>query len=74
MLVTMQDFRTCRAFSARGFCAAGGRRMAETLGLDWGDFVRNGIDAEKLEATCDPFALALVKWARERAAQEASRG
>jgi hypothetical protein len=43
-------------------------------GFDWKDFVRNGIAAERLEATGDGFALALVDWARKCETQGAARG
>ena len=42
-------------------------------GIDWGDFVRNGIEAEKLEAIGDAFALALVQHARACEAREAAQ-
>lgn len=80
MIVTTRHVFTVPGFSKRpGLCRDGGRRWARAHGLDWSDFVRNGIDAEKLEAIGDAFALAIVKWARdcdarERAALEAAHG
>lgn len=72
MIVTLQHVRTIPGFSARpGFCHAGARAWCATHGVEWRDFVRHGIDAGKLEAIGDAFALALVRWARECEAREA---
>jgi hypothetical protein len=38
-------------------------------GFVWADFVANGIEAEKLEATGDALALRVVEVAREREAR-----
>jgi hypothetical protein len=46
---------------------------AAARAFDWKDFVRNGIEAEKLEATGDGFALALVA-GRASAAKERAHG
>lgn len=65
MIVTMRHLRSIPGYSSRpGFCVSGTRGLAAQYGLDFRDFARNGIDAARLEATGDPFALALVKWAR----------
>lgn len=75
MIVTTRHLFTIPGYSPRsGFCRAGARDWARRQGLDWKDFVRNGIPSETLEATGDGFALALVKWARECAAREAAHG
>lgn len=80
MIVTTRHVFTVRGFNKRpGMCRDGARRWARAHGIDWGDFVRNGIDADKLEAIGDAFALAIVKWAREcdareRATLEAAHG
>lgn len=71
MIVTTRHLFTCPGFNRRpGFCRDGARRSAVALGLDWHDFVRNGIDSDKLTATGDAFALALVAWAEKCAAAE----
>lgn len=71
MRVTFQHVRTVPYFSKRpGFCRDGMRRWFAEHDLDFHDFVQNGIEAEKLEAIGDAFALAAVKWARECAAHE----
>jgi hypothetical protein len=75
MIVTIRHMRSIPGFSKTpGFCGPGARRVCESLGFDWRDAVRNGIDAELLEATGNGFALALVKWARECEAAEAAHG
>ena len=75
MIVTTRHLFTIPGFSARpGFCRGGARAWFAAHGLDWGDFVRNGIAAEAIEATGDGLALTLVAWARQCAAQEAADG
>jgi hypothetical protein len=75
VIVTARHLFTIPGYSARpGFCRPKARAWAAQHGFDWKDFVRNGIDAEKLEATGDGFALALVAWARECEAQEQAHG
>lgn len=65
LVVTRRHLFTVPGFSRRaGFCRGGARRWFDAHGLDWRDFVRNGIAAETLEATRDGMALALVAWAR----------
>lgn len=75
MIVTTRHVFTIRGFNTRpGFCRDGSKAWARTQGIDWGDFVRNGIESERLEATGDAFALALVAWARECESQEKPNG
>ena len=74
MIVTTRDLFTVPGFSPRpGFCRSGARDWFRAHGLDWRDFVAHGIDADKLAATGDALALALVDWARKRQ-QEAGDG
>lgn len=66
MIVTTRHLFTIPGFTPRpGFCRGGARDWFAAHGLDWADFVRNGIAAEKMEATGDALGLALVAWARE---------
>lgn len=53
-------------------CSQGARAFFVRHGLDWSDFLRNGIDAEKLRATGDAMALSVVEQAEreERGRQE----
>lgn len=75
LIVTTRHLFTIPGFSKRpGFCRGQSREWARRHGLDWQDFVHNGIDAAQLEATGDGLALALVEWARTCAAQEQGNG
>ena len=71
MRVTMDHLRRAPGFGMRpGFCAQGGREWFAYYGLDWGAFVRDGIDADVLEATGDALGLRVAAFARA----EAERG
>jgi hypothetical protein len=59
-LITITDVRMA------GLCASGARRWFEAYGLDFRDFVTNGIDAEVLLATGDAYALRVVEFTRSR--------
>lgn len=48
------------------YCARGSRRWFARHGLNWGEFVKNGLPAEVFEATGDAMALRLVAHAKER--------
>lgn len=65
-IVTMQDARAVRTPTGRGYCSRGIRAFFARHGLDFQDFLRNGIAAEKLEATGDHMALKAVEVARGR--------
>lgn len=60
LIVTMGDLRRA------GICAAGARRWFPLHGFDFRDFLKNGIAAERLLATDDPFARRAVEEARKR--------
>jgi hypothetical protein len=49
-----------------GYCSRGARRWFARMGLDWGDFVRDGIDAEVLRATGDAMALRLIDHIKDK--------
>jgi hypothetical protein len=75
MIVTMRHARTIPGFSAKpGFCARGMCAFARRHGISLREFAKNGIEAARLEATGDAFAIALVQWARECEAQEQPHG
>ncbi|MHA3913839.1 thioredoxin domain-containing protein [Halovulum sp. GXIMD14793] len=59
--ITVKDFRAC------GVCPDAANWF-RAVGLDWRDFVRNGIEAEELRATGDHLDLInrLEAAARER--------
>ena len=61
-MVTTQDLRAAR------ICFGGARPWFRRHGLDWSDFVANGVPAETLEGTGDALALRVVAEARAREA------
>lgn len=48
------------------FCVEGGKMFFEKYGLDWSDFVRQGISSDILEPLDDAVANKIIKVARER--------
>lgn len=69
MIVTIQHMHTVPTWTGRqGYCHGQGRAFAERNGLDWMSFVQHGIDADKLLATGDAMAAALVDHARNEVA------
>lgn len=70
MIVTLDHVRRTPGFGVRdGFCAQGGREWFAFYGLDWGAFVRDGIEAEVLEATGDALGMRVAAFARAEAAR-----
>lgn len=66
LIVTSAHLRTIPYFrAAPGFCLPKARTWFKRHGLDFRDFLDNGIPAETLLATGDGMAQALVRWARE---------
>ena len=63
MIVIMRDMRAAK------ICSRGAREFFKRHGLDWSGFLKNGIEAEKLEATGDAMALKVVEVARGRQEQ-----
>lgn len=49
-----------------GYCNKGGRQFFERHNLDWGKFLREGVDAETLIKTGDAMALRAVAHAEEK--------
>ncbi|HVI60142.1 MAG TPA: hypothetical protein VM619_14885 [Luteimonas sp.] len=74
MIVTHSHFRTIPARAGSGYCNRGGRAWFERHGLDWSDFVHNGIDESALLSTGDGLAIKLVEWARQSEAEARARG
>lgn len=60
VIVTMRDIRTAK------MCSRGTRAFFMRHGLDFADFVVNGIPAERLEATGDAMAIRVCEVARGR--------
>jgi hypothetical protein len=46
-----------------GYCNRGSREFFQRHGLDWADFLKNGIEAEKMLATNDAMAARTVEQA-----------
>lgn len=70
MIIRSEHLRTIAYFSARpGYCVRGARKWFADHGLDFREFMRNGLPEETLLATGDGMADALVKWAHECEAQ-----
>lgn len=57
---------------ALGYCNRGSREFFRRHGLDFGQFLRHGIEAEQLEATNDAMAQRAVEYARDRERAEGS--
>jgi hypothetical protein len=53
--ITMRDIRRAK------MCSLGARAFAIRHGLDWSDFLRHGIDSDKLIATGDAMAIRIVE-------------
>lgn len=58
MIITMRDVRAAK------MCSGGARRWAARHGVDWLDFVQNGIEAERILETGCPIGKRLVETAR----------
>lgn len=74
MIVTYRHYRTIPSREGTGYCRGKGQAWFERHGLDFRDFVRNGIAEETLLATGDGMAQQLVAWARECEARGAAHG
>jgi hypothetical protein len=66
LMVTMRHVRAAR------LCSRGARAWCEAHGFSWSGFLDDGLPADVLEATGDPFALQAV--AAARAEQEPAHG
>jgi hypothetical protein len=55
MIITMRDIRRAK------MCSLGARAFAKRHGLDWSEFLKNGIDSDKLLATGDAMARRIVE-------------
>lgn len=74
MIVTLEHLRTIPGFGNKpGFCSRGGRDWFAAHGLDWNAFRKEGIEAERLVATGDGLALALVAHAQRMEAIDGRR-
>lgn len=60
MIVTINDVR------AAGLCVRGAREWSERHGFDFQDFIRNGIEADRLLASGDALSQRVIEKKRER--------
>lgn len=60
MIVRMSDVRKAK------MCSRGAREFFRRHQLDWNEFIKHGISAEKLETTGDAMAMKVVEVARGR--------
>lgn len=60
MIVTFADARSL------GYCSRGLRSFCEQHGIDWREFVRNGIDEQNLAGITDPMVQRVIERARLR--------
>lgn len=63
LIVRMDDVRSVT------MCSRGARAFFKRHGLDWTEFLQNGVSADKLVATDDPMALQVVEAVRGRQQQ-----
>lgn len=74
MIITIQHLRSTRTWTAKsGYCATASRAFFKRYGLDWADFVANGIEEEKLLATQNALAINLVEFANKQAASQSDQ-
>lgn len=52
--------------SSLGYCHRGARKWFARHGLDWADFVQNGLAVEAFEAIDDAMAARLAAFVREQ--------
>lgn len=57
-IVTMRHVRKCC------MCSRGARAFFERHGMDWGEFLKNGLPVEAFEATGDAMAIQVADAAR----------
>jgi hypothetical protein len=58
VIVTMNHVRSCR------MCAREARTWAKSRGMNWTEFITNGLPEHTLTETGDPMALKVVEFAR----------
>lgn len=69
--VFIRHIRAIELPGGKRLCAPGTRQWFRNHGFDWNDFLFNGIDADKLTATGDHWALKAVANAEK---EEADNG
>ena len=56
---------TMRHMRQAGYCSRGVRAFFTRHGIAWGDFLRDGVPAQRLEATGDAMATRVAQIARQ---------
>lgn len=64
MIVRIEHARKIAGPNSAGYCVPGMKIFFDKHGLNFRDFVKNGIEAEKLIATGDHMALMVVDIAK----------
>lgn len=64
-IVTVDDLRKLRDIKGGGYCIRGAKLWSARHGIDFAQFVREGIPAERLLATGDQLAIDLVSFSRQ---------
>jgi hypothetical protein len=71
----MSTLRVIHAdIAAIKFCNRGARMFFDRHGLDWGLFMREGIDADVLAKLGDEMGLKAIQQAKRRTMKEATSG
>lgn len=74
MIITLQHLRSTTTWTNRaGYCAFSSRLFFKRYGLDWADFVANGIEEEKLLATNNALAINLVEFAHKQTPSQSNQ-
>lgn len=60
----MKTIVTMRHMRQLGYCSAGVRRFFEKHNFSYSDFLKNGIDADKLAGTGDQMAIDVSELAK----------
>ena len=67
MIIKMEHMRAVEGFTVNaGFCSGGIRRWFAARGLDYSDFLKNGLDEAVFLQSGDPMAVAVVVQAYQR--------
>lgn len=61
VIITVEDLRYIRGFKGTGYCMRGARLWATSHGIDFRDFIKNGVSASQLLETNDEIAAEFVR-------------
>lgn len=60
LVITMRHVREAK------LCSRGAREFCQNHGIDWSDFLKNGVTESRLESTRDALAYKVLEVARGR--------